>query len=112
MKLQIDPASMTLGDMEDYEAASGSTVGRLIERFEDGGPIGVRDFTTRELVALVWVFARRADPGLTVEDVREMRLIDLEFESPPSEASGAPRGSTGSPSSRESTGSRPQSSGD
>lgn len=86
MRIAIDPSVMTLKDLEDYEAASGSTIGELIERFEKGN-VSMRDFSAAEVIALVWVFARREEPDLTLDDVKGMRLVDLQFASPPEGAS-------------------------
>lgn len=106
MRLVIDPEEMTLRDMEDFEAASGATMAQFVGMFE-GKPeteIRLTDFPPRMLTAMVWVFGRKSDPTLTLDGARDVRLVDLEAEGPPSVAGG--RSGSGSRRSPSSTGTR------
>lgn len=100
MKVAIDVESLTMGDLEDWERATGENANALLARFE-AGEVKFTDFTMRELNALVWVFARREDPSLTLDDVRQSRLQDVDFGRPP--AGAGARGASGSRRSQGST---------
>lgn len=113
MKLTIDPNSLTFQDIEDMEEATGRPIGEFLAKFQgrDGKDISLAEFPAKMLTAMVWVFGRREEPGLTLEGARAMRLAELEMNNPPAEAGGATKGSGGSRSSRGSTGSRRRISG-
>ena len=113
MKLTIDPEQMTLRDMEDLEQVSGKPVGEFIAKFQGkaGGDIRLVDFDAKTIVAMVWIFGRKSEPGLTLDAARDTALASLEFDVPPGEAGGAARASNGSRSSRASTASRRRISG-
>lgn len=93
MKLTINYDELTVGDVEDFEAACGIDITAL-------GPGAV---PTKALAPLIWITQRRVDPSFTLEDARRVRFTDLEIASPP--AGAGPAGSTaGSRRSRSSTG--------
>ena len=110
MKLEIDPHSMTLGEMEDFEAAAGASFAELAKLFDSGQPVRMSEIPIRILTAMVWIFGRRADPELTIEATRKIKLMDLAAELPPSTAGEAASSAT-SRSSRTSTSSRRRNSG-
>ena len=113
MKLAIDPEAMTLRDIEDMEAVSGRPIGEFLGRFQgkSSEQITLGDFDAKTIVAMVWVFGRKNEPGLTLDEARDTRLMDLGFETPPDGASGTERASSGSQNSRASTASRRRISG-
>lgn len=61
--------NLTLGDIEDFEAASGVPMAAL----QDGGTLPFR-----AVVALVWVIHRQEQPTFTLDDARRLRMADLE----------------------------------
>jgi hypothetical protein len=61
--------NLTLGDIEDFETASGVSVTTLT----DGGTLPVK-----AVVALVWVVRRQTEPAFTLDDARRLRMADLE----------------------------------
>lgn len=71
-ELAIDASileNLTLGDIEDFEAASGVPMSTL----KDGGTLPFR-----AVVALVWVIRRQDQPDFTLDDARRLRMADLE----------------------------------
>lgn len=73
MRISLDVESMTLREVEDFEVASGLTIG-------DIGP--GKKTPARALRAIVWIVQRRQDPAFTFEDAGEVRITDLDFEAP------------------------------
>jgi hypothetical protein len=112
IRLEFDPNDLTLGDMEDFEAATGEPFGALAQRFR-GKPANevIATLPAKALTALVWIVARRADPDFTLAMARDTKATDIEAVRPLSGAAGAKRGSNGSRSSRASTESRRRLSG-
>lgn len=77
MKLSLDENSLTLGDVDDLETASGWALGQVIGALE-GTPEGqTPDIPFRVILALIWVCSRKDDPSLTFDQVRAMPLTDL-----------------------------------
>lgn len=111
MKLVIDPDTMTVRDMEDFETVSGHTMAEFVQRFQGQGEVALSAFPAKMLTAMVWIFGRKSDPAFTLEDARDTRLAELEVDNPPSGANGPARSSNGSRNSRASTGSRRRNSG-
>lgn len=113
MRLEINPETMTLRDIEDMEAATGRPIGEFLARFEgrQAGEVRLTDFPAKMLTAMVWVFGRKTEPTLTLEEARDTALVELDFSLPPEGAGGTERASNGSRNSRASTGSRRRNSG-
>lgn len=109
MKIQIDANSLTMGDLEDLETALGEPVGRMLAKLEKDQAT-FADFTMKELNALVWVLGRREDPALTLEQVRQVRLVDMDMQRPPG-VPGAGASPPGSQRSRSTTATRRRNSG-
>lgn len=65
--LTIDLDDMSLGEIVDFEDASGSLIGSIDES----------NLSARELVALVWIAQRRTDPDFTFDDAREVKVSQL-----------------------------------
>lgn len=108
MQVNIDPQSLTLGDLEDWEAATGKDSAGLLAKFDKGG-FSLQDLSVRELTVLVWISARKDDPGLTLDDVRASKLVDLELNRPLAGAGGGSKNGSRS-SAAASRGARPKSS--
>ena len=70
-RIDFDPESLTLGEMEDIEEASGVVFGELITMFES------QKLSTRGLRAVMWILLRREDPDLTFEATRDLTVADI-----------------------------------
>ena len=100
MKLTLDFDELTVGDIEDFEAACGIDI----------TAIGPGNMPTKALAPLIWITERRRNPAFTLEDARAVKFSDLEYGGPP--AGAGPAGSrAGSRPSRSSTASPRRSSG-
>lgn len=75
-KITIDLDDLTLGEMDDFEKASGIGVQDL----QDGS------MPTQAVIALVWLSQRRANPKYTIEDARKVRMSELDFDGNPTPA--------------------------
>lgn len=73
--LRVDPDELTIGDLEDFEEAAGVA-------FEDAfvaGPDGNVKPSLKAIKAIVWVVKRQSDPGFTLDDARNVKLVELEI---------------------------------
>lgn len=73
--LRVDPDELTIGDLEDFEDASG-------QAFEDAfaeGPDGNVKPSLKAIKAIVWVVKRQSNPAFTLEDARKVKLADLQI---------------------------------
>lgn len=86
--LIIDPSSLTYGEMEDWEEASGQTISDLASN----------NLTARGMRALVWIIKRRTDPNFSLEDARNLKMADTDVSGP----SADPTNAAGTKSSRRS----------
>ena len=75
MKIDIDPDALTFGDMEDFESYTGKP---LLDTFSKVAASGVGDLGAKELVALIWVCGRAADPSFTIEDARNAKISEID----------------------------------
>ncbi len=105
MTALFDLGTMTLGELADFEEVTGRDPMNLPDAWRP---------TVRDMVAIAWIVGRRRDPAFTLEDARNLRPEDL-VDMVPTEAAPAAQSevdsSTGSPSSRASTGSARRTSG-
>lgn len=69
----IDPNDLTLGELMDFEEASGEKVSDVFAASEGAAP----SFSARTLTALVWVIRRRDDPNYSLDDARTVKIGDL-----------------------------------
>lgn len=76
MKLRLDPDSLTFGDLEDFEDATGE---KLLEAFT-GAAEG--ELSAKALIGLVWICKRQDDLEFTLDDARKLKLAEIEFEAP------------------------------
>lgn len=73
-KIVIDAAELTLGDLEDFEKVSGATYAELTKlKSGENPPLNV-------LIGLIYVFGRKHNPEMTLDDVRNVNLGKLEIE--------------------------------
>jgi len=76
----VDPSELDLGDLDDFEEAAGVGLLETYEKIQASG--GVAELKVRTLIALVWVCARRDQPGFTIDNARRVRPTDIEFDIP------------------------------
>lgn len=91
MKLTLNFDELTVGDIEDFEAACGVDI----------TAIGPGNMPTKALAPLIWITERRRNPAFTLEDARAVKFSDLEYGGPPAVAgpAGSRAGSRRSPGS-------------
>jgi len=112
IRLEFDPNDLTLGDMEDIEAATGEPFGAFAQRFQGKSEAEVlATLPSKVLTAMVWIAGRRNDPTFTLQRARDTKATEIEAGRPPAKAAGTQRSSGGSPNSRASTASRRRISG-
>lgn len=78
MKIELNKASLTLGDLEDFEDKAGQSLSRIMSVFEEAGSDGIAGLPMRTILTLIWIAGRKSDPNLTYEDVRGINLDELE----------------------------------
>jgi hypothetical protein len=89
--LRIDPDALTIGDLEDFEDVTGSSLfdaikpvqvkdedGNLV-RDEKGRPETEVKLSAKALKALIWIMKRAEEPNFTVDDARNVRVSSLEI---------------------------------
>lgn len=78
---EIDPNTLTLGELEEIEEISGRPVAAELGR---GTP------SMRTLIGVVYVMKRRADPTFTLDDARAIQIstVKLEANQGPKEPAG------------------------
>ena len=90
-KLRFDPNDFTLGELEDFEDATGTTLGDALlpkkvvgangkpVRDERGRPVEEVNLTAKSLIALVWLMYRRENEQFTMADARKIKISELEI---------------------------------
>lgn len=73
--LTIDIEGLTLGEIEEFEEASGSSISAVAKG----------EGTAKAIVALVWVVKKRENPEFTMDDARAMKLSDVDLDENPTE---------------------------
>lgn len=68
--LEFDIDDLTIGEMEDLEEAAGISVGQL-------GELTTSNISAKTLKAIAWVMARRSDPTITLDDMRDVKVKAL-----------------------------------
>jgi len=88
-KLRFDPDDLTLGELEEFETATGKPLDEVMSeqpvvgadgkpvRDKRGRPLQQVRMTMKEVIALMWLIRRRDEPGFTLEDARKLRVADL-----------------------------------
>ena len=62
--IEIDPDDLTLNELAEFEKLSGSKMSQL----------GEGNFDAQTMIALVYIVLRKDHPGLTIEQVGELKL--------------------------------------
>lgn len=78
MKIRLDPKALTLGDLEDFETATGEGLMETFEKIDKAGTF--TSLRARSVSALIWVCARQDNPDFTLDDARKVRVDELEIE--------------------------------
>lgn len=90
-KLVFDENELTIGDLEDFEVATGLEMQDALKpvplkgedgkplRDEDGRPEMMVTVTAKILKALVWIANRHENPEFTLEDARNVKVTELEI---------------------------------
>ena len=68
MKFTIDLNTLTLGELEEFEEKSGTT----LEEFGNGKA------STKATIALIYIQEKRSNPAYTMDDARKIRLTEIE----------------------------------
>lgn len=91
--VDVDLDAFTLGDIEDFEEASGVTFMQLHSALQNN------DYTVlsgKVIKALAWIMKRHEDPDFTLQQARDVSLGDVDIggngQQPDQGASGDPSG--------------------
>lgn len=95
-RLRLSMDDLTLGDMELFEEATGRDImdvlkprpvldevtGRPVPDPNDdkGRPLLQAQVTSKAFVGLVFLALRKDNPNLTIEEVKAMRISDIDFD--------------------------------
>lgn len=80
MRLVLDPSTMTVGDLEDFEDTVGTP---LLEVFTRLQVSGLTALPLVELKGLIWIIRRQDDPAYTFGQTRDIKVpevLAMEFE--------------------------------
>lgn len=72
MRITFDVDTMTLGEVEEFEAISGLDITQMA-----GGQL-----PSKAIIAIVYLQQRRENPAYTLEDARKVRVSELEWGEP------------------------------
>lgn len=94
-RLKLDLDTLTLGDLEAYEDATGDSLldllapkpvidpktGKKVADPDDpkGRPLMETKMTTKALIAIAFVSARRENPTVTMDEIRALPLEQLDM---------------------------------
>lgn len=88
-KIRFDPEDLTLGELDEFEEATGRPLDEVMNeqpvvgadgkpvRDKRGRPLTQVRMTMKEVIALMWLIRRRDQPGFTLDDARKLRVADL-----------------------------------
>lgn len=97
MKIRLDINDLTLGEIEEFEELTGTTVGSIKEG----------SFTAKQMRAAVWLALRKDNPEMTFDDTKDLTLRELNISVVPPAGAGPAATANGSrPSARSSAGAR------
>lgn len=89
--LTLDPDDLTLGEMEEFEDLAGRPLSKMMQGDvvldEDGTPrrdargkvLRELDPRVKDIIALVFLAKRRADPDFTLDDARKVKVSELQL---------------------------------
>ncbi|MEU8086335.1 hypothetical protein AB0B57_22335 [Micromonospora sp. NPDC049101] len=85
----MNPDDLTLGDLEDFEAYTATSIDEAFKSvpvFDDEGnrvfdekgrPESTVKVATKSLVCLVWLMERKTQPDFTIADARNVKITSL-----------------------------------
>lgn len=88
-KLRFDPEDLSLGELEEFEEATGKPLDQAMSeqpvvdadgkpvRDKRGRPLRQVRMSMREVIALMWLIRRRDQPDFTLDDARKVKVADL-----------------------------------
>ena len=76
MRLVLDIAALDLNDFVDFEESAGCSPGEAV------ADMMKHRATAAQQRALIWVFARKIDPFLSIEDAGTFRPGEVEWTTP------------------------------
>lgn len=91
IRVSVDPDSMTMGDLEDFESYTGTSFAESVKhvkvlddegnvkRDDRGRPETQVQMTAKAMTALMWIAIRQDRPGFTVKEAREVRPSAIEW---------------------------------
>lgn len=71
--LRLNPDDMSLGDIEEFEAYTGETIGALVDV-----ETGRRQATAKMLTGMAFLALRQDDPDATIDDARRIKVSALQ----------------------------------
>lgn len=95
LKVSMDMDDLTFGELEDFEDVTGmvmsDAVRSTIVRDKDNRPVADPDdpkgrplkemkMGVKAMMGLVYLSLKRDDPAVTFEDVRKMKMGDIDFD--------------------------------
>jgi hypothetical protein len=95
LKVSLDMDDMTFGELELFETVTGLTMSDAVRqdivRDKDGRPVADPDdpkgrplremkMSAKAMMGMIWLALRRQDPGKSFEDVRNLKMNDIEFD--------------------------------
>lgn len=116
MKIKIDQDALTLGDLEDFEELTGHDLMKVMQekvvRDENGKPVPDPDdekgrplteiqMTAKDLTALLFIVLRNETPDITMDEVRKIKVTDIEYDVPDEDKGDAELDPTGADDSGE-----------
>lgn len=100
IELNLDPDSLTIGDLEDFEDFVGKPINEAIRQVpavdadgnkvfdERGRPEMTVSVSAKALKALIWIVQRKKTPGFSLEDARNVRVSSLALGAPSEDEQG------------------------
>ena len=73
-EVAIDVDVFTIGDLEDYEDATGFNLINVVRSMGESGDMP----HPRAMRGLMWLVTRRNDPDCTFESLRDIKVTDLD----------------------------------
>jgi hypothetical protein len=79
-EIRFDPDALTLGDLEDFQEATGKELLPFFARFADKKVTVAELFAelnSKSLTAMIWIFKRKEHPAFTLAQARALPLASL-----------------------------------